>query len=99
MPLKRLRELNTTGCLWVYILKLLTEAPLHAYAIREEIRKSFGFRPGKVTAYKVLYLLDRGGLVSKETSGRQKVYTITRDGRNALREAVEFYQDRASLLK
>ncbi len=99
MPLKRLRELNTTDNLWMYILKLLGENPMHAYAIREKISRRFGFRPGTVTAYKVLYLLKKQGLVSKEASGRHKVYTITPEGRKALMEAVDFYRERISMLE
>jgi DNA-binding PadR family transcriptional regulator len=98
MPLKRLRELNTRECLWIYILRLLLDKPMHAYAIREQIRKRFGFMPGTVTAYKVLYLLNRGGLVSKKSEGRQKVYTITPTGRDALKKAVNFYMERAKVL-
>ena len=99
MPLKRLKELNTTECLWIYILKLLGESPMHAYALREQIRKRFGFRPGTVTAYKVLYLLDRGGLVEKRPSGRQRVYSLTDKGKKALNEAIDFYRERIRLLE
>ena len=99
MPIKRLRELNTTDNLWVYILKLLTEKPMHAYALRDAVSERFGFMPGTVTAYKVLYLLSRAGLVSKQVEGRQKVYTVTSKGKKTLVEAVEFYEERARLLK
>lgn len=92
MPLQRLRELNTRECLWIYILKLLSEEPMHAYAIRRLIYEKFSFRPGTVTAYKVLYLLNRRGFVDKKASGRQKVYTITPKGRKALKDAVTFYK-------
>ncbi len=99
MPLKRLKELNTKECLWVYILRLLEEKPLHAYAVREEIKERFGFMPGTVTAYKVLYLLNKGGLVDKRKSGRQKVYSITPNGRRALEGAIDFYRERIRLLE
>jgi DNA-binding PadR family transcriptional regulator len=99
MPLERLKLLNTRECLWIYILKLLTEKPMHAYALRSQIHERFGFRPGTVTAYKVLYLLNRGGLVEKKSSGRQKVYTITSRGRKTLGEAAAFYRERARLLE
>ncbi len=98
MPLKRLRELNTKECLWAYILNLLEKEPMHAYALREEIHRKFGFRPGTVTAYKVLYLLSRDGLVEKRVSGRQKVYSVTPEGSRTLKEAVSFYKDRARVL-
>lgn len=99
MPLKRLRELNTTDNLWVYVLKILTDQPMHAYALRDAVRKRFGFMPGTVTAYKVLYLLKRDGLVDKKAEGRQKIYTVTDKGKDALKDAAEFYEDRARLLK
>ena len=98
MPLKRLRELNTKECLWVYILNLLEKEPMHAYALREQIYRKFGFRPGTVTAYKVLYLLSRDGLVEKKVSGRQKIYSVTPEGSKSLKEAVSFYKDRARIL-
>jgi DNA-binding PadR family transcriptional regulator len=99
MPLERLKELNTKECLWIYILKLLTENPMHAYALRKQVYERFGFRPGTVTAYKVLYLLKRGGLVDKKSSGRQKVYFITTEGSKALKEAIAFYMERVKLLE
>ena len=98
MPLKRLRMLNTTDCLWVYILRLLKDNPMHAYAIRDQIKKSFGFRSGTVTVYKVLYLLHKRGLVEKKSSGRQRIYTITKKGKEMLRDAVDFYKQRAKIL-
>ena len=99
MPLNRLKELNTRECLWIYILKLLTEKPMHAYVLRRQIQDRFGFRPGTVTAYKVLYLLNRGGFVEKKPSDRQKVYNVTPKGRRALREAAAFYRERVRLLE
>jgi len=99
MPLKRLKKLNTTDCLWVYVLRILRDGSVHAYALRKSIYKRFGFMPGTVTAYKVLYLLNRGGLVRKKQSGRHVVYSITGKGEKSLREAVDFYSERAKVLK
>jgi DNA-binding PadR family transcriptional regulator len=99
MPLDRLTELNTKDCLWVYILRILQDGPVHAYLIRKEIGKRFGFEPGTVTAYKVLYLLSKSGFVKKTVSGRQKVYSLTPAGRKALREAIAFYKSRVKALR
>ncbi len=96
--LSRLVELNTKECLWAYILRILKDKPMHAYLIRSEIEKRFGFKPGTMTAYKVLYLLSRAGLVKKSQEGRKRVYKITPKGRQELAEAVKFYMKRASLL-
>ena len=98
MPMKRLRELNTKENLWVYILRVLKDKPMHAYALRDEVERRFSFRPGTVTAYKVLYLLSRSGMVSKKSCGRQKVYSLTAEGKVALKEAVGFYKERIKLL-
>ncbi|MBI4020727.1 MAG: helix-turn-helix transcriptional regulator [Candidatus Aenigmarchaeota archaeon] len=91
-PAERLAALNTTDCLWIYILRILRDQDMHAYAVRNEIEKRFGFRSGIMTAYKVLYLLHRDGYVRKATRGRRKVYAITPSGRAELRKAATFYR-------
>ena len=97
--MRRLRELNTRDCLWVYILRILADKPLHAYAIRKEIRERYGFTPGTVTAYKVLYLLRKSGHVQRRQEGRTNVYSITGLGRRDLEKASEFYGSIAKTLK
>jgi DNA-binding PadR family transcriptional regulator len=99
MPMRRLKELNTRDCLWVYILRILLDGQTHAYTIRKEIEKRFGFKPGTMTAYKVLYLLNRSGFVTKTEIGRKRIYEITPDGRKELGKAVGFYSDLAKNLK
>ncbi len=98
-PLNRLKHLNTKECLWVYVLKILSERPTHPYVIRKEIQERFGFKPGTMTAYKVLYLLGRKNLVKKTKKGRKNVYKITESGKNALKKAIMFYKSRIELLK
>lgn len=98
-PIQRLKELNTKDCLWIYILSILKRKPMHAYAIRKEVEKRFAFRPGNVTSYKVLYLLKKSGYVSKRTSGRTVVYSITGSGRKELKEAAKFYRKLAGDLE
>ena len=98
MPLKRLKLLNTRECLWIYILRILDDNSSHAYTLRKEIEKRFGFRPGTMTAYKVLYLLGKSSYVTKEEMGRKKIYHITPKGKKALKEAIGFYKDLVKLL-
>ena len=98
MPLKRLKHLNTRECLWIYVLRILADGQTHAYALRAEIDKRFGFRPGTMTAYKVLYLLGKEGFVRKKDEGRKKVYYITENGEKALKEAASFYKKLARKL-
>ena len=92
-PIARLKESNTKENLWMYVLRILEDGPTHAYTIREEISKRYGFRPGTMTAYKVLYGRKKRGLVTKRLDGRKKVYHITAKGRAELEEAIRFYRD------
>ncbi len=96
---RRLVENNTTECMYMYILKILSEEPLHAYVIRKEMEERFGFRPGPVTAYKVLYDLKRDGLVVKRLEGRLKIYKITNKGKKELERVINFYKERINLLQ
>ena len=98
MPLKRLILLNTKENLWIYVLRVLKDGPTHGYQVRKEIQKRFGFRPGTVTAYKVLYQLKLKGLVTKKAQGRKQVYTVTPKGRAELKRALDFYRGRVKLL-
>jgi len=99
MHLKRLEKLNTKDCLWIYILDILKSKSMHAYVIRKEIQKKFGFRPGNVTAYRVLYNLKRAGLVTKTKEYRRVIYTITPEGRQDLNKAISFYKQRIRMLE
>jgi DNA-binding PadR family transcriptional regulator len=92
-PIKRLAKLNTQECLWPYILKILSEKPMHAYILREEIKKRFDFLPGQVTSYTTLYSLKKQGLVSKQKKDRIVVYSITERGKKALQQAQMFYRE------
>jgi len=73
--------------LWIYILALLKKKPSHAYTLRKRISEEFGFLPGNVSAYVVLYKLQSRGFVSTKQDGNRTVYTITRDGKRLLSEA------------
>jgi PadR family transcriptional regulator, regulatory protein PadR len=83
MPSRRLREKLTKENLWIYILSLLKRKPMYGYELRDAVEKRFGFRPGNVTAYRVLYALNRAGLVAEveNTSSRdRKYYAATKTG-------------------
>ncbi len=99
MPMRRLEHLNTKENLWVFILRILAEGPVHGYTFRGEIEDRFGFRPGTMTAYKVLYSLRKGGYVRVTQEGRKKVYSITPQGKEALAKAADFYSGMADRLK
>jgi DNA-binding PadR family transcriptional regulator len=96
--IKRLQQLNTKDCLWIYILSILSEKPTHAYSIRSEIEKKFNFLPGNVTAYRVLYYLTSQNFVKKMVEGRRKVYYITAKGEMELSKAITFYKKQLKLI-
>lgn len=92
MPSRRLREKLTKENLWLYILSLLKERDMYGYELRAAIQEKFGFKPGNVTAYRVLYALKRAGfveIVEKETGGRErKYYKITASGREEFKKGI-----------
>ncbi|MFQ6080808.1 MAG: PadR family transcriptional regulator [Candidatus Bathyarchaeia archaeon] len=95
----RLVKKLTKENLWLYVLSLLREGPRYGYEIREEIQKRFGFKPGQVTSYRVLYTLKRDGYIalkSEEPSEEgpiRKYYVITQKGENLLSKAKVFLRD------
>jgi len=98
----KLEENLTKNSLWIYILKLLDEKPMHAYAIDEAIRKKFGFSVAKITPYVHLYKLERCGLVkSKERRIHNrpvKVYELTKEGEKILQESLKVFKKVADML-
>ncbi len=91
MPLERLTKLNTKESLWLYVISILKDTPMHAYALKKEIETKFGFQTGNMTVYKVLYLLSKGEYVTKQKKERRVIYSVTEKGTNALEEAKKFY--------
>jgi DNA-binding PadR family transcriptional regulator len=61
--------------------------------LRERIKDNFGFWIGNVTAYKVLYLLEKDGYVESEKEGRKKYYKITDRGDKQLEKAKKFFKE------
>lgn len=92
-PLDRLQKYNTKGNLWLYILSLLKKETLYAWRFQSLIEKKFGFKPGRITAYRVLYRLQEQGFVQSKAEGRRRVYQITKKGEKELKLAKKFYKE------
>ncbi|MBN2517594.1 MAG: PadR family transcriptional regulator [Candidatus Altiarchaeota archaeon] len=94
VPFDRLKEKTTRENLWLYILSILEKNEAYGYELRGDIERRFGFKPGNVTAYRVLYSLKRGGFVEtveREVGGRKrKYYEITEKGKQELRLGRDF---------
>lgn len=91
LPIDRLQKSNTINNLWLYILSLLKGGESHAWLFQSLIEKNFGFRPGKITAYRVLYRLEKDGFVKSELRERRRIYQITKKGEEELKKAKTFF--------
>ena len=96
MAYSRLVRKLTVENLWLYVLRLLREGPLYGYEVRSKIEKRFGFKPGAVTCYIVLHMLEKEGLISSRKPREsnkgppRKYYVLTSKGEETLRKAKEF---------
>ena len=73
--------------LWFFILILLSSQERYGFELRRLVNEKFGFWSGNVTAYRVLYDLEKSSLVKAEVKNRRKYYRITGLGRTELQEA------------
>jgi PadR family transcriptional regulator, regulatory protein PadR len=87
---ERLKDKIQKENLWFFLLVLLAKKPRYGYELRKLVRDEFGFWSGNVTAYRVLYNLENGGLVRSVAGDRRKYYTITDKGRKEVGLAREF---------
>ena len=83
-PLLRLKRSLTIDNLWLYILALLSRREMHAYAVLAAMEKRYGWKPGLVTPYVVLYKLEEEGYITGRDKERRRYYRITGKGREAL---------------
>jgi len=96
---RRLVRKTSKENLWLYVLSALRERPRYAYELRNEIQKRFGFKPGEVTAYVVIYALKRDGYVAvrSQSPGKRgpsrKYYCLTSKGESLLEKACTYLRE------
>lgn len=90
-PFERLQKSNTKENLWIYILAVLKEGPNYGWDLPGIIEKDYGFRPGNITPYRVLYRLEEQGFVKSELDERRRIYKITSAGEKELEKVKNFY--------
>lgn len=101
---RRLVRKITIENLWIYVLSLLRDEPLYGYEVRDRIFKKFGFRPGKITCYVVLYKLEKENLISskqfdeKSKGAPRKYYFITEKGLREIEKARKLLRELAGEL-
>ena len=97
-PLVRLERSLTTENLWMYILSLLSRQKMHAYAVMEEMEKQFGWKPGLITPYVVMYKLEEDGFIKGSDKGRRRYYYITPKGKELLKAARKRLKEMADVI-
>ncbi len=90
--LDRLKDKVQKENLWLFILLLLSTSDRYGYELRGLINEKFGFWSGNVTAYRVLYELEKAKLVKAEMQERRKYYRITEAGRKEIEAAKSFLE-------
>ena len=83
----RLKRKLGIELLWIYLLSMLKKESSHAYVLRKEVEKKFGFLPGNVSVYVVLYKLEKHNFVKAKKEGNKTIYSITASGKILLKEA------------
>jgi DNA-binding PadR family transcriptional regulator len=96
--MRRLVALTTKENLWIYISTLLEEREYFAYELQKAVQDRFGVIMASVTAYVLLYKMEREGLVERSTERREgrrpprKYYALTARGKAALADARAYLQ-------
>lgn len=96
---KRLVKTLTSGNLWLYVLKLLSEKPMYGYEVIQNIKSSFKINVKTVTVYVVLYRLTNEGLIRAVEKNGRKYYEITSRGKAELRNGVDFLEHILDMMK
>ena len=96
--LRRLEEKLTKEVLWLYVLSILSEKDAHGYVLRKQILEKFGFLPGNVTSYVVLYKLESRGFVFAKTVQNKKIYSITAKGKKLLKKAEQVFKKKMEMV-
>ena len=89
-PVERLTEKVLKENLWIFLFKLLAQKDEYAYELRKKVNQEFGFWTGRVTGYRVLYLLENNGYVESYNKGRRKYYRLSEKGKEQLEKAKIF---------
>ena len=96
--MERLKEKVLKENLWIFLFKILEGGDEYAYNLRKKVNEKFGFWAGKVTSYKVLYLLEKDGYVDSYIKNRRKYYRLTKKGLEQIKKAKEFLMNLSSSL-
>lgn len=83
-PTEKLKQRIGVESLWLYILSSLSKKSMSGKELKARIRNKFNFLTGTVTAYKVLYYLEKNKYVTSRKRGKYVLYSITNKGKKEL---------------
>jgi DNA-binding PadR family transcriptional regulator len=88
-PWGRKRHFFEAGEVRLALLSLLADGPRHGYELMKEIEARSGgvYRTSAGTVYPTLQQLEDEGLVTSQSDGGKRVYSITDKGRSELEES------------
>ena len=75
------------GMLSFLVLFLISKKPMHGQEIAAELEKRKGCRPSPGTIYPALKSLKESNFIKEKKKGKIIVYTTTKEGEHALKEA------------
>lgn len=94
-----------SGLIQLLILKILFKKPSHGYQIMDDVEKLTGGRyiPEPGALYTMLRRLEVRGLVvseweKKDKGADRRVYTLTKEGKAALKEGLKMLKKRQELM-
>ena len=79
------------GMLSFYMLWLLSKKQMHGDQLAEELEKRRGEKPKAGTIYPALKELKKKGLIKGEKKGKIIVYSLTPEGKAAVKYAREYF--------
>ncbi|MEK6954325.1 MAG: PadR family transcriptional regulator [Candidatus Micrarchaeota archaeon] len=75
------------GMLSFLVLFLLSKKKMHGQELAKEIGKRKGSRPSPGTIYPALKAMNEAGLIKEKKEGKNIYYSLTDDGKRALKYA------------
>jgi len=96
---RRLVKTLTSGNIWLYVLKLLSENPMYGYEIIHSIKNRFKINVNTVTVYVVLYKLASEKIIESVERNGKKYYEITARGRSELKNGIDFLEHILDIIK
>ncbi|MDO8508602.1 MAG: PadR family transcriptional regulator [Nanoarchaeota archaeon] len=79
------------GMLSFLILFLISKKPMHGQDITEEIGKRKGSKPSPGTIYPALKGLKDNSFIKEKKEGKNIVYSLTKEGEQALKNARQLF--------